>query len=332
MSRKDLEAKKRHHYVWAKYLARWGNGTGSVFYTTTTGKIAHDSVRAIAVDDYFYKTTTLSSKHIEVIKGFSRQSPDRLHQQHMSYLNDFLMMQQAESIYRKSGTRDPELDLHLHAIKCNLLENLHASHERAALSVLAALADEQLDVLQEELHMIGFMAFIGHQISRTKTFRDGVMKVLWRRNATEIEVADAMVHAWWFLSYMYGMNIGSSLYIDRHNARHALLVNDTKVPFITSDQPVVNVHSSVSETEFAAPKQADFYYPISPRVAYIICDSERFRSGKNEIDESTVVELNSKVAAQAMVHIIGHTEDAIRSFKRYIGKRNLRVPDGRVMV
>lgn len=53
MSRKDLEAKKRHHYVWAKYLTRWGRGTKNVFYTTKTGKITHDSVRAVVVDDYF---------------------------------------------------------------------------------------------------------------------------------------------------------------------------------------------------------------------------------------------------------------------------------------
>ena len=69
MSRKDLEAKKRHHYVWAKYLTRWGRGTKNVFYTTKTGKIAHDSVRAIVVDDYFYRTTTLTSKHIELFMG-----------------------------------------------------------------------------------------------------------------------------------------------------------------------------------------------------------------------------------------------------------------------
>ncbi|WP_238346711.1 DUF4238 domain-containing protein [Pseudomonas viciae] len=100
------------------------------------------------------------------------------------------------------------------------------------------------------------------------------------------------------------------------------MINDTKSRFITSDQPVVNVHPSVSETEFAAPKHADFYYPISPRIAYIICDSKRFTPGKNEVDEATVLELNSKVAAQAMVHIIGDTESAIRPFKAQIGRRH----------
>lgn len=332
MSHKDIEAKKRHHHVWASYLAGWGRGTKNVFYTTKNGKFAYDSVRAILVEDYFYKTTMLNRWHVEVIKGISRKSPDYLHQLHMSFLNDFLMMQQAATIYSKSDIRNHEVELHLHAMKCNPLENLHASHEKMVLPVLAALAAEKFDVLQDKHHMIGFMAFFGHQISRTKTFRDSVIRVLSRSNELEIAVADAMEHAWWFLSYMYGMNIGSSLYIERHNARHALLVNDTKVPFITSDQPVVNVHSCISMTEFASPEHADFYYPISPRVAYIICDSERFPPGKNEVDEATVAELNSKVAAQAMVHIIGDTENAIRPFKKYIGQRYLKAPDGRAMV
>ncbi|VVO53656.1 hypothetical protein PS858_00411 [Pseudomonas fluorescens] len=332
MSRKDLEAKKRHHYVWAHYLTRWGSGTKNVFYTTKTGKIAHDSVRALVADDYFYKTTALTSKHVEVIKSFSRHSPDHLHQQHMSYLNDFLKMQQVETAYRKSGVQNHEAELLLHSMKCNLMENLHASHEKKALPVLAALAEEQLDVLQDERYMIEFMMFFGHQIARTKTFRDGVFRVQPRRNALEIEMADAITHAWWFLSYMFGMSIGLSLYMTRHNDKHALLINDTQVPFITSDQPVVNVHSCISETEFAAPKHADFYYPISPRVAYIICDSDRFTPGKNEVNEATVAELNTKVAAQAMVHIIGDSERAISPFKKHIGQRYKRIPDGHVIV
>ena len=157
MSHKDLEAKKRHHYVWARYLTRWGNGTKNVFYTTKTGKIALDSVRAIVADDYFYKTTTLTSKHIEVIKGLSRKSPDHLQQLHMSYLNDCLKMQHAETIYQKSGIQNQEVERHIHAAKCNLFENLHASHEKQVLPVLAALADEKLDVLRVKKIMFNSM-------------------------------------------------------------------------------------------------------------------------------------------------------------------------------
>ncbi|MGP2541499.1 DUF4238 domain-containing protein [Yersinia sp. 2541 StPb PI] len=321
MSRKDLQAKKRHHYVWAHYLARWGNGTNNVFYTTKTGKIAHDSVRAIAAENYFYKITTLTAKHIEVIKGFSRQSPEHLQTQHMSYLNDILKIQSVEKIYRNSGIQNQEAEALLHAMKCNIMENLHSSHEDMAQRVLVALADERFDILQDKQHMIEFMVFLGHQIVRTKAYRDEVLKILHRRSTLEIEVADAMAHAWWFLSYMFGMNIGFSLFIGRHDSRHALLVNDTEIPFITSDHPVVNVHSCVSETEFSVPEQADFYYPISPRIAYIICDSERFTSGKHYVDKAIVTEFNTKVATQAMVHIIGNTDSVISPLKKHIARR-----------
>lgn len=321
MSSKYLEIKKRHHYVWANYLARWGHGTEDVFYTTKTGKIAHDSVRGIVVDDFFYKISALTRKHVEVIKGFSRKSPDHLHQQHMSYLQDFLEFQQDEEVYRQSSIQNQEVELHLEAAKCNLIENLHSSHEKTALPVLAALVDENLDVLRDKQKMVEFMTFVGQQFCRTKAFRDNALRVLNRRSTLEIEVSDAMSHSWWFLSYIYGMNLGWSLYAGRNEARHALLVNDTPVPFITSDHPVVNVHPCVSETEFSSPEHADFYYPISPRIAYIICDSDRFKRGKNRIDETTAVEFNSKQAAQAMMHIIGDTEEAIRPFKKYVGRR-----------
>ncbi|WP_321330843.1 DUF4238 domain-containing protein [Alcaligenes faecalis] len=321
MARKHLEAKKRHHYVWAKYLTRWGSGTRNVFYTTKTGKIAHDSVRAIAAEDYLYKITSLTKEQVDVIKSFSRLSPESLQQQHMSYLNDFLRLQQAEASYRNSGVRSSEAEHHLHVLRCNLLENLHASHEKAVQPVLEALAYEQLGVLQDKQHMIEFMTFLGHQFCRTKPFRDVVIRSLARSNAKEVFVADAVAHAWWFISYMFGMSFGCSLYLSRNEDKHALLINDTSVPFITSDHPVVNVHPCVSETAFVAPEHSDLYYPISPRIAYIICNSERFVPGRNAINETTAVELNSKLASQAMVHIVGNSEDAIRPFQRFIGRR-----------
>ncbi|MGA4475312.1 DUF4238 domain-containing protein [Ectopseudomonas chengduensis] len=332
MAPKYLEAKKRHHYVWANYLTRWGNGTKSVFYTTKTGKVAHDSVRAIAAEDYLYKITTLTKEQVEVIKGFSRLSPESLQQQHMSYLGDFLKLQQAEAIYQGAGNRIQKVEQHLHALKCNLLENLHTAHEHAVQPVLEALAEERLEILQDTQHMIEFMAFFGHQFCRTKPFRDGVIQSFVRRNAMEIGVADAVAHAWWFMSYMLGMNFGQSLYLSRHDDTHALLINDTSVPFITSDHPVVNVHPSVSETAFVAPEHSDLYYPISPRIAYMICNSERFKSGRNTVDETTVVELNSKLAAQAMVHIVGNSERAIRPFQKLIGRRAQKAHKQKPMV
>ncbi|WP_044124375.1 hypothetical protein, partial [Vibrio cholerae] len=79
------------------------------------------------------------------------------------------------------------------------MENLHSSHELKALSILEALANERLDILHDKQHMIEFMMFFGHQITRTKPFRDAVFNAQPRRNNLEIKVSDTIVHAWWFI-------------------------------------------------------------------------------------------------------------------------------------
>ncbi|MDW5418741.1 DUF4238 domain-containing protein [Iodobacter sp. CM08] len=324
---KYLEAKKRHHVVWANYLLRWSKDRKNVFYTTKTGKIAHDSVKAIAVDDYFYKLSFLTPTHIEIIKAYSEQCSDQQQQLHLNILNQFLTIQTTESKFRKRNIRDIRSENMIHALKCNALENLHSIHERSASPILAALAEGELDVLQDQQNMIAFMFFLGHQMVRTKTFRDGVAKSLPRRNDSEINHANATTGAWWFLSYLLGMNVGTYFYSSIHDNTHALLINNTPVPFITSDQPIVNVHTCVSETEFVVPLNADCFYPISPTVAYIICDSNRFMPGKNEVDEATAKEFNTKVAAQAMLHIIGNTKEAIQPFQQFICRRNKKIPN-----
>ncbi|WP_050470289.1 DUF4238 domain-containing protein [Herbaspirillum chlorophenolicum] len=323
------DIKKRHHHVWAHYLARWGNGTKNVFYTTSTGKTICDSVRSFASDDYFYKATKLDTLHVRVIQTISRNSPEHLQRMHMSLLSHFLEAQDAEALYRMSSVTSHEVEHSILAMSCNTLENLHTDHEIRARPILDGMATGSLDVLQSEESMIAFLAFFGQQVFRTKALRDNALRALSRSTTQERLYADAMEHAWWFISYMSGTNLGFSLYNDRHASRHALLINDTSVPFITSDQPIVNVHECVSETEFSPPKYADFYYPISPRVAFVVCDSERFSSGINQVDELTAREFNTKIATQAMVHIVGDTADSIRQFKKYIGRRYLKIADAR---
>lgn len=47
-------------------------------------------------------------------------------------------------------------------------------------------------------------------------------------------VADVLVH-------IYAVNVGYSLYADRERYKIALLENHSEVPFITADQPVINI-------------------------------------------------------------------------------------------
>jgi len=322
MVKKHLQAKSKHHHVWADYLRRWSLNGRDVYYTTAKGNIVCESVRGLTMEKNFYQVKKLSDAHIEVIKGFSSKSSESLQAHHMSYLNDFLHMQELEEIYKKSGKEIEEVQKVLHASKCNMLEDLHSAHENEVQEIISSLANRDLATLTDNKNFILFMQFFGHQISRTKTFKDTVIAGVSRTDSkTSINVAKDMNECWWFLSYMFGINIGSELYLTRKKDAHCLLVNNTSIPFITSDQPIINVHELLDDEKIEPPSDdhCDFYYPISPKVAYMINRSDRFHRGINNVTIDIVKELNIKVARRANVNIISNCKDTLKYLLKNIG-------------
>lgn len=312
-------AKKRHHHVWAEYLRRWGNGTNNIYYTSKTGKVAQDSVRGLVVERDFYKVTPLNDKHIHIIKMMSEKSGPQQHELHMSYLADFLKIQALEEHYRSGSPKSSELEDHLEATKSNMLENLHCGHEQDGAKVLGELAKGSMDVLDDKNKMLDFLIFFGHQFTRTKTFRTNFFNSFKGGLPTEDVLEATVKHAWWFISYMLGMNMGRSVYFSRKDDTHALLINNSKVPFITSDQPIVNVLSLEIGPPRVPCEQADLYYPISPTVAYVICNSTRFKAGCNEIDANTASQLNRKLASMSRINLFGDSVEAIAPYKGLVG-------------
>lgn len=256
---KKAEIKSRHHYVWAHYLKRWGNGTSKVYYSTKRLKVAHDSVKAIAFDFHFYRLTKLSKFDVDVIKIFSKPSPSKLRTLHEEALNKFLEVQATQELYESRGLKIPEIESAFEAANANLIENMHSAIELHARPVIDELANGNLEILKDTKNAIAFFNFFGHQVTRTKSFKDKSILVLTRNTELEKEVAKSMENAWWFLSYMFGLNLGKSFFESRNLSRVSLLKNNTTIPFITADQPIINVHKCVLEDEIIPPEQGDFF-------------------------------------------------------------------------
>jgi hypothetical protein len=329
IDKKLLEAKKNHHHVWANYMKRWSPDNKQAYYTTKkNNEIRFDSVKNIAVERDFYRVKPLTPEHVQIIKKWSSESPIDLYELHMSYLSDYLRMQHLESLYKQSGQKDEIADNMIEAWKCNGVENYHTAHENEIQETLEALANRDLSVLDNDDNMINFMQFFGQQIARTKNFKDTVSNGVGNSKATldksmqELanHITKLTLECWWFIGYMFGMSLGRSLYLDRNNDIHCLLINDTDTPFITSDQPIVNVHKALSN-EIKPPEdhECDLYYPISPSVAYIINKSHRFPRGKVQVSVEVVEEMNIKIAKRANFHIIGNSEESLKPYRKYVG-------------
>lgn len=331
MTQKYLQAKINHHYVWADYLKRWSQNNRDVYYTTKRGNIASDSVRGIAKERNFYKVTKLDNTHIEIINALSNRSPKYNQKHHKLCLARFLKRQKIQAQLEKSSKNNNEkIERFRQTLDSNGLEDLHSSNEKEVQGVLSCLANRDLSILKNDKNIINFCIYIGHQITRTKGFKDSVIihsAELIRKEHPS--VGEAIGECWWFISYMFGMNIGLNLYNTRHLDKHCMLLNDTDVPFVTSDQPVVNVYKSLSELELIPPAdhECDFYFPISPSVGYMINRSDKCKQGINVVSSDTVSELNIKLSRRANIYIVGSSKESLVPLTKHIGFHSNKVKE-----
>ncbi|MBR7523765.1 MULTISPECIES: DUF4238 domain-containing protein [Gammaproteobacteria] len=322
MDNKFYEVKKKHHYVWANYLKRWSVDGVNAYHSTKKGFVVSHGIRGIAMEPNLYKITTLTDLDIHLIRLASSKSAPEQNKLHMGYLNDFLKFQRVVQIYKASGTKDADTDRAIKALESRLLEDLHSSHEKSVIPIFDSLANGRIEVLYKNSNLLEFMSFIGHQFARTKTFRDRVILGLDRSTIDHARVAQSMKNSWWFISYMLGMNLARDLYLNRLDYTHSLLEAPQKVEFITSDQPVINIHEQVWRDGYREAEFIDYYYPISPRYAYVVAQSDSFSGGLVKVSDSVVNELNKKISATAASSIIGSTPESIRPLVRIINSKH----------
>jgi hypothetical protein len=96
-----------------------------------------------------------------------------------------------------------------------------------------------------------------------------------------------LTRVWDIMSLMFATNIGMGLFLERKKRNLTLVHNNTEVPFITGDQPVINLHA----TGQVAPETLSFYYPISPTMALFL----------GEVEEKPAFSTDSLTSAQASV-------------------------------
>ncbi len=328
---KGTEAKKNHHYVWAHYMARWSADKKNVWHTSPTGKIIFDSVKSFAKEHYFYRVTPLTSPQMAWVKAFSARCSPEMQKLHNALLSDLAGIQQFYEQYMQRGEHRDEVEKSFTALTCNMMEDYHTSHELDARTIIDQLVSRNFSVLKTKQNLINFCQFFGHQIARTKAFKDkfllGKAAASSDRNASywysEVE------GCWWLVSFLYGINIGWSLYTSRFSNRYCLLLNDNALPFITSDQPITNVHQNLSDDDLTPPPDAhcDFFFPLAPQAAFMINKSDRFDEEVNHVTEDVVHEMNLKVAAASSLHIVGNRKDIVQNYKKYVGRRNGKVKE-----
>ena len=314
MSDKD-KPKRHHHHVWKFYLRPWT--CGGAIWCLQNRKIFTTGTTRIAVEKDFYKFRRLAAADEMIARlMFARSHPAA--QRSFESLQDQLMFPFRLIEMIPGAHQDESLVRYLDEYTSNVLEELHSGVEARFIPLLQSALRGDISFYEDE-RCIAFLDYLTKQYMRTKGIKERV--------AAEVEPVGGMDlrRAWSMLSFMFAQNIGASLFQERKRRRLVALKNATDIPFITGDQPMINLHANAKNTTFLS-----IYYPLSPEAALWLGEIDQVCPFPEEgLAREHVKLLNQRVANASYKQIFASEHVVLESImestaKSYVDRHRLK--------
>lgn len=301
----DEEKKRRQHHVWQHYLRSWA--VGGQLFCLRAGRIFPTGTTAVAVERDFYKLQKLTADDFALIKllvidATKHPLTKRNHE-------EFLATLTAPSLFEG---RSPELDAIIDTYRTNVLENYHAGIESAFLPLLDRLLQKDATFYEGTDDCINFLHFLCTQHMRTKAIKTRTVAVLKEKSGIDVSrICDVMSH-------MFAVNAGLSLFLERKQRKLMLIENSTGEPFITGDQPVVNLHGTGGQSP---PTELSLYYPLAPHLALILHEVDEEPTFSTEaLTREQVLALNEKIVDASHSQVFGNSRESLTHALEQAGK------------
>lgn len=195
-------------------------------------------------------------------------------------------------------------------------ERLHGEIERAALPLVDRLiASEKFCLSDDEDYMV-FVHFLMTQYFRTSRMLGSMRRAMGPRLEGTLERSMGA------LRHIFATAAGFTLYAERTTMKAHLLLNDTHVPLITGDQPVINM-LAVDLPDGVIVEDCEFYYPLSPQKTLVILEDDRFSSGRIG-DPRVAKEFNRLIALSAERQVYAAAEADLADAKGFVRQRITR--------
>jgi hypothetical protein len=298
--------KKRHHFVPRFYLRAWAQK--DKVYCLQNGEIRSPNIGNVAAENYFYRLEELSPGDVEFLReAIIRDSPERLKASHEQLLRAFAAPYQAKRQLEASDRLTAEANAEIDRLIVELNENFHTHIETDFQRHLASMISGSLDFLEEPGEAALFYRGLMVQYARTNHVKQTRRVMDPERLRLYLRVANPLAH-------MVALNVGLSLYAERKRHRIILLDNATDLPFITADQPVINIASNPKDT--APPAEFELYYPLSPTKAMLLVEpSGSFLPRDSSVPETFVRLYNLRIASHSYRQVFANSPDVLESVK-----------------
>jgi hypothetical protein len=151
---------------------------------------------------------------------------------------------------------------------CNSIEDYHGAIEENLLRFLKAMLDGDIGFYSNDKDVAEFFYAIAVQYTRTKQMRESALLNFGEQTIRGVDTR----RVWPVISELIAMELGLNLYTRKDWYRLVLVENDSDTPFITGDQPVINIHGEQEVGK--VPDKAKFFYPLSPARAMLLVEPE----------------------------------------------------------
>lgn len=272
------------HYVWRKYLEPWS--FNNQIWCHREGNLFQTNIKNVGRQRDFYKLEELTENEIRILKKlFIDSVPDtELKKLHLGWLRIYGLVPALVRLINETQSINQEdkklLDITLH----NIEEDFHSKMEDAHLPDLASMIEKDLSFYENDERRIHFLNFICLQYFRTKKFLDRMRCVF---NDAGRGIMDTKKAAG-FMRMFGAANVGASIFREKSLWKLVLLQNQSNIPFITCDQPVMNTYAYGKPTE-AHVDDLEFYYPITPELSVLLTRDKHYSyTDKTDVEDLQV--------------------------------------------
>jgi len=186
-----------------------------------------------------------------------------------------------------------------------LNENYHTSIEDAFKPHLDAMLCGDLSFLEYPANASTFYWGLAVQYLRTNHIKGAKIAMSPQRFVYYLKVANVLVH-------IFATNLGFNMYVGRGQHTIMLLDNPTEVPFITADQPVINIAANPKEMD--PPQRFELYYPLSPKKALLLLEpSSEFLPASSTVSADLAHFCNLRMAAHSYQQVFSNSPEELKT-------------------
>ncbi len=339
-----MEKKRKQHYVFQAYLDAWTeNGKLWCMYDkktfqTGTMNVAQERdfyrIKPLNEDEKRFYDIFLSTLHPDVKKQLEAHRDTYLEviemKKNIDIINNILTLKFGN--YDKIPNEIKELCFKMEnsidiAIN-NIEEDYHSDIESKGIKWIRSLCEMDNSFYFYDNKIINegysdepfnFIFFVCTQYFRTKamtkrwisSFETSLKDLQCSKYGISIEKIqlENLVH-----HFFWEMKNRLSYYLRRNKAHLTILINETDIPFITSDQPVINLYANYEKLSEEI-KEIMLYYPISPKVAILLNDKNTEERIKLDVDK--VDYYNNMIANAQYQYIFANNADTIKRYNKF---------------